>query len=352
MDFIATNEPHYSAMEMQMSEQERRPDTVRLQNMGRAFINSASLFAAIDLELFTCVAQGDDTHAKVAQRAGISITNAERLMTMCAASGLLVWKEDRYENAADVDRFLVRGKDTYAAPWLTFTRSGWGRWQNLTEILRDSTPPTVVPDLSRMTVDAARRYHRATASVGFGSGRRFARQVNLSGRKRLLDIGGGSGAYSIVAVQHNPELSAVVFDIPPVAVVTAEFIAQHGVSDRVSTCAGDFTSDDFPSGIDVALMASNLPMYNREIIAAVIQKAYDALLPGGEMHLIGEMLDDDRSGPADAALWGLMEALSNSTGIAHTRAECVGYLERAGFDDVSANEFIPDVLVRVSGLKR
>jgi hypothetical protein len=70
------------------------------------------------------------------------------------------------------------------------------------------------------------------------------------------------------------------------------------------------------------------------------------------MHLIGEMLDDDRAGPVDAAMWGLFETLSNSTGIAHTRSDCIGYFVEAGFDEVEAHEFIPGILVRVSGRKR
>ena len=98
-------------------------------------------------------------------------------------------------------------------------------------------------------------------------------------------------------------------------------------------------------------MASNLPQYNREIIQAVITKAYDALLPGGEMHLIGEMLDDDREGPLDAAIWGLMESLSNSTGMTHTRADCIGYFNQAGFTGTRVDEFIPGILARVSGVK-
>ena len=84
-------------------------------------------------------------------------------------------------------------------------------------------------------------------------------------------------------------------------------------------------------------MASNLPQYSRAIIAEVIQQTFDALESGGEMHLIGEMLDDDRTGPADAALWGLYETLANSTGITHTRADCVGYFEAAGFRDIAAS---------------
>ncbi len=326
-------------------------DTVRLQTMARAFIESACLYAAIDLGVFTAVARGDDTIEGFAERAGISVVNAERLMTMCAAAGTLLWKDDRYENAPDTARYLVEGEPGYAAAWLQFLRSAWGRWGTLTEYLESPEPPKVIGTLDGMSVERAREYHKATSSIGFGAGRRFARQVDLSLRKRMMDIGGGSGAYSIVAVQTYPELEAVVFDLPVVVPVTHDFIDQHGVADKVATLGGDFTTDALPADCDVAIMASNLPQYSREIIGRVIAKAHGALLPGGEMHLIGEMLDDDRTGPKDAAIWGLNEALSNSTGLAHSRSDCVRYFEAAGFTDIAVNEFVPGILVRVSGVK-
>lgn len=330
---------------------EPKLDTVRLQNMARAFIGSASLFAAIDLKLFSAVAAGDNTVEAFAKRASVSAINAERLMTMCAANGLLKWREDHYVNAPDVERFLVESSSSYAAPWLLFTRPAWEQWGKLTEHLRNSEPPKVIGTYENMTVEYARRYHTATASVGFGAGRRFVKRVDLSGRKKLMDLGGGSGAYSIVAAQTFPQLRAVVFDLPPVVVVTQEFIERNGVADRVTTQGGDFTRDAFPTGCDVAIMASNLPQYSRAIIADVIQHAFDVLESGGEMHLIGEMLDDDRNGPTDAALWGLYETLANSTGITHTRSDCVGYFEAAGYRDIAVDDFVPGILVRVSGRK-
>ena len=329
-----------------------RVDTVRLQAMSRAFINSASLFAAIDLRVFTAVAEGANTAAAFAAKAGISALNADRLMTMCCANGLLEWDGSTYGNAADVQRFLVEGESRYAGAWLQFMRPRWERWGNLTELLQTEEPAQLTPrSVLDMTVESARDYHKATASVGFGAGRRFSRDVDLSGRKRMMDIGGGSGAYSIVAVQQFVGLSAVVCDLPAVVPVTREFIEENAVADRVTAEAVDFTRDAFPADCDAAVMASNLPMYGREVIAGVITKAFAALEPGGEMHLVGEMLDDDRAGPADAALWGLAEALANSTGLSHTRAKCVGYFESAGFRNIMVNEFIPGVLTRVSGTK-
>jgi hypothetical protein len=173
----------------------------------------------------------------------------------------------------------------------------------------------------------------------------------LSKRRKIVDLGGGSGAYSITAAKAHPHLEAVVFDLPPVAVVAREYIAEHEVDDRVSAVGGDFTADPLPEGCDVAIMASNLPLYSREIIGKVIRRACDALLPGGEMHLIGETLRDDRGGPVGPALWGLAEAINGSTGLAHTEADCTGYFEAAGFEQVAVHEFVPGTLSRIVGVK-
>ncbi len=104
---------------------EKKLDTVRLQEMSRAFIESASLFAAIDLDLFTEINRGNNTVSEFAEAAGISQLNAERLMTMCATATLIHWKNGHYENADDVERFLVKGEKSYAGPWLSFLRPGW-----------------------------------------------------------------------------------------------------------------------------------------------------------------------------------------------------------------------------------
>ena len=328
----------------------RRVDTSRLQFMARAYCQSAVLFAALDLELFSHVSRGASTIESLARAMGTSELNAERLVVACLALGLLEKQGDELTNAPDAERYLVSDKKTYAGPWMTFTRPNVGRWFELTELLREQEPPHRLGLSLDISADEAREYHRATYSIGMGAGRRFCSQVDLSGRKRLLDLGGGSGAYCINAVQAFEGLEAVVLDLPGVTVAAREFIERNGVEDRVSTLAGDFTTAEFPA-CDVVLMASNLPMYNEEVIAAVVAKAFAALEPGGEMHLIGEMLSADGCGPLDAALWGLQEVLRHSEGKAHTVTQCLGYFERAGFERVRRDDFVPGVLVRVSGRK-
>lgn len=328
-------------------------DTVRLQRISKAFWESAALMSAVELDVFTAIAGGADTIEGVAATAGIDVLNAERLLVVLAAMTLIVRDGDRFTNAPDVDRFLVRGRPGYAGPWMLFGKPRWDGWGQLTAHLRQPAAARRVLGMydDTFTVERARAYHEATYSIGMGAARRFHRQVDLGGRRRLMDLGGGSGCYCIVGAERHPALTAVVLDLPPVVAVTREFIAANGLSDRVTAEACDFTRDPLPADADAAIMASNLPQYDRPVIAAVVQRVFDALLPGGEFHLIGEMLDADGAGPLAPALWGLSEAVNDSNGLAHRVPECIGYLEAAGFVDVAAHEFIPDTLTRVTGRK-
>ncbi|MEM7250311.1 MAG: methyltransferase [Pseudomonadota bacterium] len=335
-----------------MAEQQRL-DTVRLQRFAKAFWESAALMSAVELDVFTAISQGHDTIEEVANACGMLSENAERLLTALTAMELITRKRDHFRNAPDVERFLVKGTPTYAGPWMLFTKPRWDAWGHLTEHLRIDESERRILGMydANFTVESARRYHEATYSIGMGAARRFHRQVNLSGRKKMIDLGGGSGCYCIVGAQTYSDLTAVVLDLPPVVEVTREFLTENGVADRVRAEACDFTADPLPGGADIALMASNLPQYSREIIGQVVAKVFDALEPGGEFHLIGEVLDDDGCGPLAPALWGLSEAVNRSTGLAHREADCVGYFQNAGFVDVSAHEFVPQTLTRITGYK-
>lgn len=328
----------------------QRLDTTRLQKIAQAYWESAALMAAVELEIFTAIAHGHDTIPAVAKSIGITERNAERILTVLAAMTLLSREDERFTNAPDVQRFLVKDGERYAGPWILFTKPRWTAFGELSDRLRRKEENKLGAYVD-FSVDDARRYHAATYSIGMGAARLFSRSVDLTGRKKLLDLGGGSGAYSIVATKTYPGLKAIVLDLPPVAVVANEYIAANDAADRVSTLPGDFTSTEFPSGVDVVVMASNLPQYEPDLIRLVVRKAFAALEPGGEMHLIGETLHDDRNGPLSAALWGLNEAVQGSTGLAHTEAEVKGYLQGAGFADVAVHPFVPGVLSRVTGRK-
>lgn len=328
-----------------------RLTTVRLQNIAQSYGQSAALMAAVEVGVFTAIAKGAGTFEEIAKALDLHPTNVERLVVLLCAAGLVEKQGGRLRNAPDVERFLVEGEPGFMGPWITFTKPQWNEWGRLADHIRQKNLK-VMGSIETFTVDDARRYHKATYSIGMGAGRRFVRQVDLSRAKRLMDIGGGSGAYCINAAKAHPHLTAVVLDLPVVCTVATEFIAENSCSAQVKAQPCDFTKDPFPTDCDVAVMASNLPMYGREMIAHVIKKAHDALLPGGQMHLIGEMTNDDRTGPWGPAYWGLGQAIGDSQGLAHSHGDVIGYFRAAGFQDVAMHAFIPGALDRVVGTKQ
>lgn len=335
-----------------MTTQTKKTDTVRLQNLSYGHKQSAALRAAIDLELFTRVSEGASRIQEIAAKVGITELNAERLAVACTALGLLEKDGEHYRNAPDVERFLVKGKMTYIGPWLLFNGLDFERWKDLADVMRSETPPRVLGLYEWLDDDMARVYHDATYTVGLGAGMLFARDVDLSSRSLILDLGGGSGAYCIAAVQKYPHLRAIVMDFEPVCKIAQGFISQWKMEDKISTRPGDFTSDPLPAGADVMIMASNLPQYNEEVLGRVLQKAYEAMAPGGEYHVCGETLHNDKCGPVGPALWGLHEALFGSHGRAHSEEEVMGYLEKAGFVDARVHPFVPGSLTRITAYRR
>ncbi|MBW2093007.1 MAG: methyltransferase domain-containing protein, partial [Deltaproteobacteria bacterium] len=325
--------------------------TVRLQNLAYGHKTAGVLLAAVELDLFTKISEGATSIEKIAEALNISLLNTHRLVAACTGIGLLKKDGSEYSNALDVDRFLVKGKRNFAGPWLLSQKSGFEQWKDLADYLRSKGPTSVLGGYESFTYEKAKALHQATYSVGLGAGMRFARDVDMSNRSLILDIGGGSGAYCIAALQAYPHLKAIVFDLEPVCRVADEFIAQWELSDKITTHPGDFTKDPFPPGADIMIQASNLPQYSAKRLIEVFKKGYEVMKPGGEYHLVGEALDEEKGGPLGPSLWGIAEVFAGSEGRSHSEKEVQGYLEEAGFVDVRIHEFISGSLSRITGRK-
>jgi cyclopropane fatty-acyl-phospholipid synthase-like methyltransferase len=151
-------------------------------------------------------------------------------------------------------------------------------------------------------------------------------------RLRVLDVGGGHGGYSIALAQRYPLLTATVFELPRVVPVAREIIAQAEMAERVSVQEGDFQRDALGSGYDLALVLGVLNGEPPEGRAALIAKVFTALSPGGRIVLRDFVLDADRAGPPEAAIFALQMLLATGAGGLDTCDEWTSWLTAAGFD--------------------
>lgn len=148
---------------------------------------------------------------------------------------------------------------------------------------------------------------------------------------RVIDIGGGHGAYSIALARRYPMLSATIFEVPAVVSVARDLIAAASLTERVVVQAGDFKHDELGAGYDLALLFSVLVSESPEGAVMLLRKVRAALTPGGAVVIRGCYLDPDRAGPLDAALFDLHMLLSSSAGAAHTSDQIATWLQAAGF---------------------
>ncbi len=324
--------------------------TQRLNEMAFAFRHSATLVAAVDIGLFTAISEGAHEPEQVAEKLDTPTENAERLMIACAATKLLEKKGKKYVNAPDVEKYLVKTSPTYFGDWLKWTiKREYDNWKDIANRLR---PPRKGYYVTKDDPQAAREFTVAGYNSAISMAHKFAREFNFSDYDLFLDLGGGSGAYSIAAAQRHPDIKAIVFDFPNVCKVAEEFIAQGGVSDRVKTQPGDFYYDELPRGADLISYITPLQSYGKDEVQFLINKAFDAVKPGGGIIILDYMLSDDKTGPMEPAFVHLAGGISQTNpGRVNTGAEFREYLSKAGFADIEVSDFVPGHIGKVIAKK-
>jgi 2-polyprenyl-3-methyl-5-hydroxy-6-metoxy-1,4-benzoquinol methylase len=302
----------------------------QLEAMAQGFRQSRILFTAYELDLFTAVGQGTATSAEVAARIGAEARATDRLMNALVAIGLLGKAGGVFANTPLGARFLVRGTDDYMSS-LGHAAGLYGRWASLTEAVRAGG--TV---LERVTGDAAEcdafieaMHHRAIKTAD-----RLIAHIDLEGVARVLDVGGGSGVYSMAFCRAGDGLSAVVLDLPEVTPLTRRYVAEGGFAGRIDTADGDYLECDFGAGFDLvffsAIVHSNAPDENR----LLMKKAFAALKPGGRIAVQDFVMDESRVEPAFGAVFALNMLVNTPAGDTFTESEIGGWLTDAGCTNI------------------
>ncbi len=317
-----------------------------LMELSTGFWASKTLAAAHELGLFAMLAEaGGTTPDELAVRAGIEGRPAAMLLTACASLGLLEKTGDRYRNTALADTYLVPGQPYYFGGWLQMLdRRLYPGWANLTKAIRTNRPTTWNPDEQESLFEGEDPellavFWDAMHSLSIFTARALGAAVDLTGRRRLLDVGGGSGAYDIELCKLCPELNATVYDLPFVVEIAAKKVADAGLSDRIGTAGGDFFRDaTLPEGHDCILLSMILHDWNEDHDRDILARCFDAL-PSGGLIVISELLvNDEKTGPAPAALMSL-NMLIETEGCNYTAREYATWLEDVGFQGVRTTYF-------------
>ncbi len=158
--------------------------------------------------------------------------------------------------------------------------------------------------------------------------------LGTMGVRRILDLGGGSGAYSIAFAKARPEVQCEILDVPQVVPLTAEYVRQAGISAQVSLRAGDMLQEDFGSGYDLIMLNAICHMFSEEQNRDIFRRAHRALVPNGRLVVQDFILNPDKTGPQHAVLFSLNMLVSTEAGASYSEVEYTQWMQAAGFTDV------------------
>jgi hypothetical protein len=326
-----------------MGEAARMTDTPtpeRILETGLGFWASKTLLSAVELGVFTELAQRPQSLAELSQQLALHPRSAADFLDALVALGLLLKQGEGncYANTPETDLFLDRGKASYVGGMLEMANSRLYRyWGNLTEGLRTGEPQNEIKDGgldpfagTALDDDRFRGFMQAMTGLSMGAAVALAESFPWNRYRTFADIGTAQGGLPVVLAKAHPHLQGIGVDLPKVQSIFEEYVRGQGLQDRIQWHAADIWSEPFPR-VDVIVLGHMLHGWGLERKKVLLHKAYDALPDGGAVLAYDAIIDDQRRQNAFGLLFSLNMLIENREGAEYTGAECQDWMRDIGF---------------------
>jgi len=295
----------------------------------RGFMPGRVILTALELDVFTALRDGC-TSAELATRLATDPRATEMLLDALVSLGLLRKQNESFSNTANAARFLAEGTPDSARQAQLHTANMWKRWSHLTECVKTGLPAPGGSSDEYVGTFIAAMDHTARARV-----RSIVQAVGVNGAQRMLDLGGGSGVYSIAFAKAAPELHSEILDLPEITPIALEHAKSAGLIDRITVRPGDMLTAELPKqSYDLVLLSSICHMFSPDENRTLFARAYDALAPRGRIAIADFIVDPDKASPRSATLFALNMLVATRAGATYSEPEYDSWLKTSGFGEV------------------
>lgn len=331
-----------------MENQSNQPSPSAIMQTGTGFWASKILLSAIKFQLFTLLAEQKKMPARAIKNAlNLKCTDrhlydfldALTVFGFLHREGLL--ESAAYANTPATETFLDKKKPSYIGGILEMMNNRlYSFWGNLEEALLTGLPQNEAKKsedffgLIYQDPVKLKEFINAMTGIQMGNFMTFAQKFDFSKYKTLTDVGGSAGLLSLVVARHQPHMSCITFDLPPVEPIAKETIQQFQLADRVKAQSGDFFADAFPKS-DILTMGNILHDWDEEKKIMLMKKAYEALPEGGAFIAIEGIIDNERKQNVFGMMMSLNMLIETGTGFDYTFADFNNWAKTAGFKSTS-----------------
>ncbi len=309
----------------------------RLLAVSGAYWQTCTLHAGVKLDIFTVIGEKALTASALAEKLDADVDGTARLLNALVAMALLVKENDRYRNTPPSRAYLAKDSDQYIGYMILHHHHLVESWNRLDESV--STGKPIADQLPVSATDRLENFLMGMFNTASLTAPDLARAVDLSGRRHLLDLGGGPGTYAIHFCRQNPRMKATVFDLPTSRPFAEKTINRYNLAGRIDFLAGNFTTDTLSGRYDVVWISHILHSENPDAAAILLTKAAAVLAPGGLIIVHDFFLNDTMAAPLFPALFSLNMLVRTESGRSYSAGEITAMLTAAGFRDVTRHPF-------------
>lgn len=307
-------------------------------NAWMSAFHAPTLAIADELGVFSAIRDQPATATELAKSLGIEVRATEAIAGVMTALEFLVLANGRYGLTDAARNYLLPESPYYWGGMLKRIRDNPLDCRKLIDSLRRGSAAAEAR-LSGMwqapkpPAEALVAFTHAMHAHSFALAMRAMPAFGLAGVKRLLDVAGGSGSYSIAAAAHHPDLAVSLLDLPAVCGVASDYAAKHGLAARITTIPGDMFAEAWPIGYERILMSDIVHDWDDAQCVLLAKRAYEALPIGGRLMLHEMLLNDSKDGPAAAVAYSMVMVFVTE-GRQRSARELSDLLTGAGFVDV------------------
>jgi 2-hydroxy-4-(methylsulfanyl)butanoate S-methyltransferase len=321
-------------------------DVRDISRLAYGFMGSKALFAALNLDLFSRLEEPRRLD-ELARELDVAVNRLKTLLATLTAVGLVVRDDQGFRNSPASSRYLARGARAYFGDYYRFQidRQLYPALEHLDAGMAGDSGNLAFSGSEGLMSDPAeaQAFSLAQHAGSLGPALELVKAVDLSGTGTLLDVAGGSGAFSITLCGRYPELTSTIIDFPHVIDVARRYVDDAGLADRVAFLGGNTLGVLWPENQDTVLLSYLLSAVKEGDIPTLLENSYRSLRPGGRLIVHDFMLDDDERGPALAAQWFLWYVASEPDAASFSAANLTELAAKQGFVNATSRVLVPEI---------
>ena len=302
-----------------------------LQTSG-SYWKACTLHAGVRLDIFTQIGDDHVSGDEIAKKLGGDPDGVNRLLNALTAMGLLIKEQGRYANTPESKSLLVKGSPKYIGHIITHHHILVSAWSQLPEAVKSGEP---VRQRSSFSEDEDREsFLMGMFNLAMNIAPDVTALIDLTGRRHLIDLGGGPGTYAIHFCLANPNLRATVYDLPTTRPFALQTIERFDLADRIDFMAGNYIEDEIKGSYDVAWLSHILHGEGPEDCEMIIRKTVSVIEPGGLILVHDFFLNDNLDGPLFPTLFSLNMLINTPQGQSYSEAQITSMLATADVKEI------------------